>query len=226
MTGPFIVIGMGRSGTSYLGSLLDATGIAMGAELKPADEHNARGYFEDIETTRVHERWLERRGLTLASSDSVPLAVDPDERDAIAAYIARRGSTGDRWGVKAPGILFFWDAWRDLLSSQTVLLVTFRHPDAVAASFERYGLDGEHAQALWLQLNKLALRAADGPFEAVFLNFDDRERFSRSLLRVLGPYVETYQSALRHERPGSTPLPPAYGERYSELLMRADAPLA
>ena len=99
-----------------------------------------------------------------------------------------REAVGVRWGVKAPGILCFWDAWRELLPVRSVVLVPFRHPCAVAASFERYGLERAHALALWLQLNTLALRAAtNGPFEAVFLNFDDRQQFARALQRVLGP---------------------------------------
>jgi hypothetical protein len=162
--GPFIVLGMGRSGTSYVGSLLAAKGIEMGSSLKPADAHNPGGYFEDVETTGMHERWLARRGLDLASlSDSFPLAGDPEERDAITAYVARRQEGRRRWGVKAPGILFFWSAWRAALPPMSVLLIPFRHPAAVPDSFERYGLERQRALDLWAQLNTLAIQAAAGP---------------------------------------------------------------
>jgi hypothetical protein len=216
---------MGRSGTSYVGSILDAAGICMGSELKPADEHNQRGYFEDLETTRMHERWLERRDFTLASiSDSFPLDATPDERNAISSYIARREAEGAPWGLKAPGILFFWAAWSELLPERTVVLVPFRHPTSVARSFERYGLGRERALALWLQLNTLALRAATiGPFKSVFLDFDNRELFARALRGVLGSYVDTYQPALRHQGPRAALLTAKVRDVYDELLRRAAA---
>jgi hypothetical protein len=221
--GPFVVVGMGRSGTSYVASVLEASGIRMGGELKAADEHNPRGYFEDVETTRMHVQWLERRGLTLASvSDSFPLEPSAEERQAIASYVARREAAGELWGVKAPGILFFWDAWREALPRSSVVVVPFRHPTAVADSFERYGLARDQALALWVQLNQLALRAAAGPFESVFLDFDDRDRLSRSLRAMLGPYTDTYEPGLRHEPPEGEPLPVRQQELYAELSARAD----
>jgi hypothetical protein len=224
---PFIVVGMGRSGTSYFGSILDEAGIGMGGNLKPPDEHNKRGYFEDLEATRMHQEWLERRGLTLASvSDSFPLPATPDEMGAISSYIALREAEGGRWGLKAPGILFFWDAWREQLPRGSVVLVPFRHPSAVADSFERYGLGRQQALALWLQLNRLALRAARvGPFETLFLDFDNRDRFARALSSVLGSYVDPYEPALRQERPHTEPLPSAFGELYAELVARASVRL-
>jgi hypothetical protein len=114
-----------------------------------------------------------------------------------------------------------WDAWRALLPRQSVVLVPFRNPHAVVDSFERYGLERQRAGALWLQLNRLALQAAaSGPFESVFLDFDDRELFALRLGGVLGPYVETYDPALRHEAPRTASLQVAFRELYDELRLR------
>ena len=58
----------------------------MGEELKPPDEHNENGYFEDRQATRMHEDWLQQRGLTLASiSDAFPLEVPPPRRSKRSA---------------------------------------------------------------------------------------------------------------------------------------------
>jgi hypothetical protein len=220
--GPFIVLGMGRSGTSYIGSVLAANGIDMGAELKTADEQNRNGYFEDVETTRMHEHWLARRGLNLASVHAgFPLEVDPDEQALISAYVARREASADRWGVKAPGILFFWNGWREVLPKRSVLLVPFRHPAAVADSFERYGLDRERALALWLQLNTLAIEAAAGPFESLFLDFDDRPVLLRALRSILQAFHDPYEPGLRHEPADAGALSGQHGALYSELRARA-----
>ena len=59
-----LVVGMHRSGTSLLGSLLPSCGIAMPGPLLAGDVHNLEGYFERSDITALqeqllidHERW-------------------------------------------------------------------------------------------------------------------------------------------------------------------------
>jgi hypothetical protein len=80
---PFVVIGMGRSGTSYGGSILADAGLEMGSRLKPADERKIAGYFEDLDVLEMHERWLARRGLTFGSIHSFPLDTTDDEEGSL-----------------------------------------------------------------------------------------------------------------------------------------------
>jgi hypothetical protein len=49
---------MHRSGTSLLGSLLPACGIAMPGPLIPGDTHNPEGYFERADVTTLQEQLL------------------------------------------------------------------------------------------------------------------------------------------------------------------------
>jgi hypothetical protein len=222
--GPFVVVGMGRSGTSYVSSALHAAGVDMGASLKTADEHNPQGYYEDLEATRMHEAWLARRGLNLASTGDVfPLDVTAGELAAITAYVTRRDSPGRRWGVKAPGILFFWNAWRQALPASAVVVVPFRHPTAVAESFERYGLDRSRALDLWLLLNSLSLYAAETVSKNVFLDFDDHACLAKGLQTVIGPFADTYAPALRHHLPRAEPLSAEFAELHAELMRRSGA---
>jgi hypothetical protein len=226
--GPFIIVGMGRSGTSYLGSILHAAGIEMGAALKPGDHFNRRGYFEDVETTQMHEDWLKQRGLTFMSvSDRLPVQAADRESGKIAAYVAQREASGRPWGVKAPGILFFWPAWRERLPPETVVLLPFRHPTAVVGSFERWGLAGETTLRLWEQLNRLALAALDeGPFQGVVLNFDDRFAFGRRLQALLGAYVDPFEPALVNHHPRPDLLSPELRRLYDELVARSQSTIA
>ena len=57
---PVIVLGMGRSGTSYLADLLGSLGVALGSEMIPASDINPRGFFEDQEIVRFHQSVLKR----------------------------------------------------------------------------------------------------------------------------------------------------------------------
>ena len=58
--GSVIVAGMHRSGTSLTAGLLARLGIDMGRDLVPADRANPRGYFEDVELVRFHQRMFAR----------------------------------------------------------------------------------------------------------------------------------------------------------------------
>jgi len=223
---PVVIIGMGRSGTSYVASLLHAAGYGLGSELKPADDANEAGYYEDVEVTRMHEQRLAELGLDLGTiSDRFPLPATPVVAEEVRSYVTRRESAGGPWGVKPPGALFFWPAWRDALPRSTILILPFRHPDAVVGSYVAAGDTRERAEALWLQLNRLALNAIDqGPLEGVVLNFDRPELLSRRLPAVLGIEVpETYRPGLRHHR-GSIASSGELGVVYRELLWRAGRP--
>ena len=53
-----LVVGMHRSGTSLLGSILEALGVALPGPLIPGDDHNPAGYFERSDITALQEELL------------------------------------------------------------------------------------------------------------------------------------------------------------------------
>jgi hypothetical protein len=219
--GPFIVIGMGRSGTSYLAGLLHASGIDMGTELKQPDRFNELGYFEDLPVTQVHERWLARVGLDFGSiSSDLPVDGGPEMEAELREALGPRLDQPGRWGMKPPGILFFWPMWQQLLPSTTVLLVPFRHPYAVAESYAAGHDTRERALGLWVSLNRLALHAVDsGGFESLVLDFDRPETFAGQLAPIVGPVADTYDRTIHHHRSNAR----LYGELaelYAELQRR------
>ena len=48
-----LIVGMHRSGTSLLGSILPASGIAMPGKLIKGDSNNPEGYFEREDITEI-----------------------------------------------------------------------------------------------------------------------------------------------------------------------------
>ncbi len=216
---------MGRSGSSYVASALHQAGVYVGDELKSADQHNRAGYFEDLEVLQMHERWLVERGLWFDSvSDRLPLAPTAEMDDAVAAFVRRRQAQGRRWGVKAPGLLFFWPVWRRHLPEETTILLPFRHPNAVVQSLVAWGNPPELASMLWLQLNRLALDAIDtSPFTALVLDWDDPWGTRRALTELLGEFTDPYDPTLHHHEARDAPMQPAVRDLYAELQSRAGA---
>jgi hypothetical protein len=203
--------------------MLHRSGYRVGSDLKPADSQNEAGYFEDVEMLRLHEQWLDERGLDLGTvSDLFPLQPTPLMQAEISALVARREAQPHPWAAKPPGVLFFWPAWRDVLPRSTVLLVPFRHPEGVAQSYVAAGDTRERALGLWLQLNRLALEAVDaGPFQGVFLDFDDPRQLADRLTEVVGsPLADSYRADLHHHRPDA-PVDGELRDLYEELKRRA-----
>ena len=146
---------MGRSGTSFIASILHEAGYSMGERLKPADEHNEAGYFEDLEVMQMHSAWLDELGFNFGTvSDRFPLDPTPWMMEDVATLVARREARGRAWGLKPAGALYFWPAWQAALPRSTVLVLPFRHPRGVTASYESGGGDAEWAEALWSQLEQ------------------------------------------------------------------------
>jgi hypothetical protein len=221
--GPFLVIGCGRSGTSYVAGLLHASGIDMGRHLKPPDHFNERGYFEDVAVTDLHMRWLAQRGMTLMSiSAEFPLDGTAEMEQQLRDVVRPLMESGRRWGIKPPGILFFWPLWQRMLPPTTYLLLPFRHPLAFAQSYVAgTGDTSDRALALWTSLNKLALHAIDSSgFASVVLDFDQPSTIAEALEPILGTVADTYDAGIHHHR-SDAPLHGEVAPLYAELRRRA-----
>ena len=143
---PILILGMHRSGTSYLASLVRALGVDLGAELVGPQRGNPRGHFEDRAILSFHERLLQSR------LEGQPRAFDPgmmiarpiegtfspaEEAEARALLEARAGRTGP-WGWKEPRTALFLPAWERLCPDFRGIVI-FRHPWAVHDSARRRG---------------------------------------------------------------------------------------
>lgn len=191
-----VVAGMHRSGTSFLASLLHAAGCHMGGALLPADAHNQRGYFEDVEFLDLNRRMLNAAvaadplghadwGWTDAVEASpVPLtAFDPFAAEA-DALIARRLRAFDGpataacpqavcWGWKDPRTTVLLDFWDQRLASARYVFI-YRNPWDVADSMQRLGADvflraPGLAYRIWHHYNRALLAFAERHRDRVVL---------------------------------------------------------
>lgn len=222
--GPFLVIGCGRSGTSYVAGLLHASGIEMGTDLKPPDDFNERGYFEDVAVTDLHLRWLAQREMSLVStSEQFPLDGTAEMEQELREVVRPLMEGGRRWGMKPPGILFFWPIWQRVLPPTTYLLLPFRHPVAFAESYVAGTNEtSDRARTLWMSLNRLALHAIDSSgFASLVLDFDQPATIAPRLRPILGTVTDTYEGRIHHYRTDS-PLDGEAAALYAELRRRAE----
>lgn len=158
-----LVLGMHRSGTSALTSLLDRLGFHAGPDesLMPADEHNARGYWELGELQAINDDLLAALGGTW--TDVLGIDWRRLDGEVRAAFVSRTRSlighldSYGPWVIKDPRLCLLLPFWRELLD-QPVCILIHRHPLAVARSLaQRDGLPILVGIALWEHYSLAAL---------------------------------------------------------------------
>lgn len=168
----YVVLGMPRSGTSAITRSLQALGIDLGESLLPADERNAKGFYEDSEvlykinrvvSAAVQKRWM-------------PLNLDPQmiDKDATlrrckhyaVGVLSERLASVTAWGFKDPRTLSIFPFWRAVLNTLGVeehYVIVVRNPLAAAHSVARFAhTDVKNGLLLWLRFMYTALEATEG----------------------------------------------------------------
>lgn len=189
-----IVLGMHRSGTSALTSLLDRLGFYAGPDesLSAADEDNAKGYWENRELYALDEEIL----AALGGSWTEPLEIDPRRLGDAAragflprarALVGKLDSYGP-WVIKDPRLCLLLPFWRELLERPVCILI-HRDPLSVARSIaRRNGLPMLVGIALWEHYNRAALAASEG-LPRVLVGYrellDDPEAVASRVVRTL-----------------------------------------
>jgi hypothetical protein len=137
---PIVVLGMHRSGTSAVTSVLEAMGAHAGApdELAPGDPFNPNGYWEHRGAVALDTEVLD--SLSANWSDGIERAnvsrLSAAQRDqfverarTISGTLAARGT----FVIKDPRMSLIFPLWREALDNP-VCVIVFRDPLAVARS--------------------------------------------------------------------------------------------
>lgn len=174
-----LLVGMHRSGTSLLGSLLPPLGVTLPGELIDGDHHNPEGYYEREDITALQERLLIDLGRWWPSADGVlPL---PDGwleapctravREQLLQILASEQCHQiGPWAVKDPRTSLLLPLWRevaDLLGLPLRLVLGVRDPGEVMLSLvqrdsQPAGMTPWRAQELWWRHNRQVLLDGTG----------------------------------------------------------------
>ncbi len=136
MTGPVLIAGFHRSGTSAVARGLHGAGLHLGDQLLGAEAANPYGHFEDERVIALHDELLAVEGLTWKSLERLQDR-SPVVR-AIASYAQERSLVqgNDNWGVKDPRLCLFLREWLEAVPSASVIFV-LRQPGSAVDSLHR-----------------------------------------------------------------------------------------
>jgi hypothetical protein len=177
--GAVCVVGMHRSGTSLVASLLAKCGLHLGPEdaLVRGDENNRRGYFEHAGFVGVNDALLEHFHGSWDEPPQLPPSWQFDPGIASIATEARSvlhslESNGGCFGWKDPRTTILLPFWK-MLVENVRFVVCLRNPLEVARSLARRDrMPARRAAALWEAYTLAAVRdTADAP--RIFVCYED-----------------------------------------------------
>jgi glycosyltransferase involved in cell wall biosynthesis len=245
-----LILGMHRSGTSLLSSLVQALGIDLGDDLIAGDHHNPAGYFEDRQCVDIQERMLETLGQPWWEHNGMlPFPAQWRQADALRPLIAeleawidkRQSTAATIWAVKDPRTTRFLPLWRELLLQRGIrprYLLAVRDPAEVAASeVKRNNVPARRVYHNWLRHNMEALLHGGADLAGVFVYdawFADGDAHLRRLAASLGVALTDAKAEdilgrlvhreLRHAPVGGEPPPLWASDVYGKLQSLAAAP--
>ncbi|QVV67062.1 glycosyltransferase [Synechococcus sp. LA31] len=242
-----LIVGMHRSGTSLLGSLLPACDIAMPGPLIPGDTHNPEGYFERADVTALQEQllidlerwWPAPRGMQPLPEGWLESPLGQTAlADLIDLLLPEAEHQPGPWAIKDPRsslLLPLWKAACQQLGIPLTLLLAVRDPAEVMVSLVRRdqaatGMDGWRAQQLWWHHNAQVLRdGGDLPLQVVSYSHWFEPRSALAQLQQLAPSISTEQrhQALQaikpqHRRSRRQPLPARLAPPVQELYQHLE----
>lgn len=219
---PLLILGMHRSGTSFLAGLLQSLGVYIGDQLVGPQKGNPRGHFEAVPILGFHEEILKRtlsdqtptfdKGIFVTEEPKLSFSQeDREEAKGLLKHLQREGV----WGWKEPRTCLFLDLWRDLLPNARSVMV-YRHPLEVHQSLLRrghWGLGLYHGLAIqtYTVFNQ-ALLEWNNPENYIFnasAGFADIPALEDDLRKAFGLCASTARSTFVPEEFHSIPISPS-----------------
>lgn len=159
MSEAIFVLGMHRSGTSFVAGLLKIMGVDFGPDrdLMPPSQYNQKGFFEHIVLNGVNVELMNKFGGEWYAPPEFP----PGWEDSVALDTIRKRAQGTieesfgnskLWGFKDPRTCVTMPFWRKVVQCPIRVVVVARNPIDSARSVERMQrILASEASNLWLR---------------------------------------------------------------------------
>lgn len=178
------ILGMHRSGTSWLAMTLQQRGLELG-DVSLSDIANRKGNRESRVLTMLHESVLVRNGGSW-SNPQWPNQWRAEEAQALRQFITDMDQRYEHWGFKDPRALLVLDEWQRQLPDRLQRVGIYRHPLAVHQSLLARrrtlgktgpGFSEEQSFAIWCLYNdRLVAEHKRAAFPLLRFDIDASER--------------------------------------------------
>lgn len=200
-----VVLGMHRSGTSFITQALHQCGAAIGNNLLKTRKSNEAGHWESIDGIRINRQILYLSGGDWANP---PASICANWRVhwKIRFFLGKLHARNSLTVWKDPRTVLTFPIWKPFLRNYFIVAI-YRHPLSVAHSLQkRNGFSLEKGIDLWLDYNSKLLELSHDEPNIYWINFDGGFEYInkcvQDLVRILRmpknhDIDKTYQPALR-----------------------------
>ena len=178
--GILIILGMPRSGASFLAQAAEAIGFA----LPDTAPDSASDAATPLAIQKVNDRLLAQKATWWARIG--PVDIQPDQ-DAMQDALRADFRTAPRIAIKDPRLTLLIPAWRQVLQplGSVGALITLRHPGEAATSIvRRCGIPADAAVLMWVHYLLTALEGTEGIARALILFPDWVDDLDDTLARI------------------------------------------
>ena len=156
------VLGMHRSGTSFLTDCIEVLGFTLPEDRSGPSTDNPKGHFEPQAVVHLNDDLMRRRGGWWGRIAPITVNADPAAMEAVL-----EDSFGDapRIVIKDPRMSLLMAAWRPFLEERGPLsaVIALRHPGEIATSLARRNAMGaDMAYLSWIAYTLGALEGSRG----------------------------------------------------------------
>jgi hypothetical protein len=133
-----VILGMHRSGTSFITRWLHSCGLQVGEQLLGPGLGNDGGHFEDTAFYNIHLAILRDNYLHDSGIITQPvLRISSSRTEQIKQLIADKNSKFEQWGWKDPRTCLFMDLYRKILPDAFCLVVIRDYQSVVVSLLKR-----------------------------------------------------------------------------------------
>lgn len=178
------ILGMHRSGTSWLAMTLQQRGLELG-EVSLSNRANRKGNRESAVLTPLHESVLRENGGSW-NNPRWPNRWSEEAEGVLRQFISDMDQRYEHWGFKDPRALLVLEEWQRQVPGRLQRVGIYRHPLAVHQSLlarrrERGkpgpGFSEERSFSMWRIYNdRLVAEHERSPFPLLRFDSDTRER--------------------------------------------------
>ncbi len=119
-----IILGMGRSGTSFTANWLNKCGLYIGESFLAPNYNNVTGFYEDIDILNFQQEILTRNGIKNPLMVGLHSNILIDEEDIEKAKKIIQVRNLNQWGWKDPRtVLLMKDLWNRIIPNAKLVIV-------------------------------------------------------------------------------------------------------
>ena len=121
------IVGMSRSGTSFVSNWLNQSGLSLGSDLLKANEGNVKGYFEDRNIVRLHMDMLAYNGVDWKVGIDHPIHWNESHLERGRIIYNEQKNTLNLWAWKDPKTSLFLEFWDQIVDDYHLVVVEVFH---------------------------------------------------------------------------------------------------